>query len=82
MRKFRVRLDRSGLGSSGSPQIDPAGKPTITTHLLPREEHGESDFSTEAKHDFLKTMIQDYGHIIWDWNGTLLDDLSLKKADL
>ena len=37
----------------------------------------------EAKHDFLKTDDSRLsGHIIWDWNGTLLDDLSLKKADL
>lgn len=24
-----------------------------------------------------KSMIEDYEHIIWDWNGTLVDDLSL-----
>ena len=26
-------------------------------------------------------MIQNYQHIIWDWNGTLLDDLS-RRVDI
>ena len=39
----------------------------------------KSSFSTSSGdfHVQYKTMLEKYTHIIWDWNGTLLDDVEL-----
>jgi phosphoglycolate phosphatase len=47
-------------------------------HRAFTEKHREKKYDDSKKFfNFAPTMIEKYKHIIWDWNGTLLNDVSL-----
>ena len=45
-----------------------------------RAMHLKSDFSGPQLNDSIFRAIENYDHVIWDWNGTLVDDVDLAVA--